>query len=520
MRMLDATVAIAVLAVCGASCGASVIDVPAVAPTIQAGINAAAPGDTVLVAPGTYSGEGFRSIDFGGKNLVVMSSGGSGATEIVCTHADTCFFLHSGEDTTAVIEGFTIEAAETGFALEDAAVRITECRTERCGDAVSAVRSGAVVRGCSFVGQSTASQNGVSCAGLPGLTIRDCFFSHVFVGIGAWETELTVRGCEFYRVFGFNRGSALTGERSDLELYDIVVEECGPTSAFTWIGAAFYLDGCNVLLDDAVFVRNGIWGAMDRQGVIVLSRYWTGLGRADIRNAVFFDNDVGSLIWPGSIQSSGQRLVVESTTVVFDDGISVAYCDSARVERTVVAFGYRGIVSDIGDALTTIHSCVFGNTYGDSLPGTHYDNLFVDPLFCDTGGDDFTLHDDSPCLPANNPWGVQIGALGAGGCGTDVPENDGPVSRFRLHRASPNPAAGPVSLAFDVPVAGRTVEIVIYNAAGEVVRRLEAMPASRGRHAVVWDGRSEDGLRAAAGGYFVRATCGDAVSRTTLVLVR
>ena len=47
-----------------AAARAATLNVPAQYPTIQAGVNAAVNGDTVLVADGTYSGPGNRDIDF------------------------------------------------------------------------------------------------------------------------------------------------------------------------------------------------------------------------------------------------------------------------------------------------------------------------------------------------------------------------------------------------------------------------------------------------------------------------
>lgn len=90
------------------------IHVPSDQPTIQAGIDAAVGGDTVLVADGTYTGDGNRDIDFGGKSVVLKSANGPAFTIIDCegTFDDPHrgFFFHSNEDSTTVINGITIQS--------------------------------------------------------------------------------------------------------------------------------------------------------------------------------------------------------------------------------------------------------------------------------------------------------------------------------------------------------------------------------------------------------------------------
>jgi hypothetical protein len=56
----------------------TIIHIPADQPTIQAGIDAAHNGDTVLVSPGTY----YENIDFKGKAITVTSSAGAAVTTI------------------------------------------------------------------------------------------------------------------------------------------------------------------------------------------------------------------------------------------------------------------------------------------------------------------------------------------------------------------------------------------------------------------------------------------------------
>ena len=94
---------------------ASIIHVPGDQPTIQAGIDAAVNGDTVLVANGTYTGTGNRDIDFNGKAITVRSENGAEGCIIDCENIGyhRGFYFHSGEGQDSVVQGITIK---NGFA--------------------------------------------------------------------------------------------------------------------------------------------------------------------------------------------------------------------------------------------------------------------------------------------------------------------------------------------------------------------------------------------------------------------
>jgi hypothetical protein len=95
---------------------AQVIEVPGDYSTIQAAINASSDGDTIVVSPATY----FENINFRGKNVFltslyylaadtsyISSTIINGSSPVFPDTASVVIF-NSGEDTTAVIQGFTI----------------------------------------------------------------------------------------------------------------------------------------------------------------------------------------------------------------------------------------------------------------------------------------------------------------------------------------------------------------------------------------------------------------------------
>jgi hypothetical protein len=89
-----------------------VIHVPADQPTIQAGINAASNGDTVLVSAGTY----YENINFNGKGITVTSASGPAATVIDGSKGGyyAAVTFSTNEKSTSSISGFTLQNGNQG----------------------------------------------------------------------------------------------------------------------------------------------------------------------------------------------------------------------------------------------------------------------------------------------------------------------------------------------------------------------------------------------------------------------
>ena len=102
---------------CRYSTEGSTINVPADQPTIQAGIDASAVGDIVLVQPGIY----FENIDFNGRIVYVASlfltTGDTSyisSTVIDGSSSGSTVRFASGEGSHSVINGFTIQNGNSG----------------------------------------------------------------------------------------------------------------------------------------------------------------------------------------------------------------------------------------------------------------------------------------------------------------------------------------------------------------------------------------------------------------------
>ena len=135
----------------------AVLQVPAQFATIQAGILAAAPGDTVLVAPGTYT----ELIDFRGKNITLRSSAGAAVTTIDGGGMGTVATFAMGETSAALLWGFTLinglgasgaivstmgPGSPGGILCDQSSPTILECIVECCtgGDGANIIVVGGI----------------------------------------------------------------------------------------------------------------------------------------------------------------------------------------------------------------------------------------------------------------------------------------------------------------------------------------------------------------------------------------
>ncbi len=226
-----------------AAVNAEIIRVPEDYPTIQAGIDAAANGDTVIVGDGRYSGQGNTDIDFRGKPITVRSTNGPDACVVDPEGLGRGFNFQSGETAASILDGFTIT---DGDAEEGAGIRC--------------VGSAPVIRNCRIDGNRAARGAGVYCGERCGITLEACtvsenvsiYWGNEGGGILCERADSLIMDACVLRDNYASYGAAIAFIASDGKLTRCSFEE----NTAREMGAGVYCLASNPAIEDCDFVEN------------------------------------------------------------------------------------------------------------------------------------------------------------------------------------------------------------------------------------------------------------------------
>lgn len=379
------------------------------APTIQAGIDSAAAGDTLLVAPGTYSDTTHVRIDQEMKavnvhlykSIKLLAEGAPFNTMIDGSKSDIAIYAE-GIDRSGEIRGFTIRTYFGGYACVDGgfssrtSMQFSEGVSIYCDNSDLLISANELIDNiCSINLENSPvvikgnrilrSILGINCNERSDATIQYNDINEC--GIAILSYDLTSRpaiiendiseGCNGI----LSHGSLIAGNR---------------LSSFNKAIVA----GPKTIIEDNVFVDiNGTYEAIS-------------LGdSALVRNNLFYN--IGAAIY-----YSGKGSVVEHNTVdkagmfIFAESLG-----SLTIRNNIVSRATSGISAPVNTYVIECNNLfdIAGEKYGWALSDQTgiNGNISVDPKYCDAEGSDYLLFGDSPCAPGNHPDGYECGLIGA-----------------------------------------------------------------------------------------------------------
>ncbi len=488
------------------------INVPADQPTIQAGVDAAANGDLVLVAPGTYTGTGNINVNFNGKAITVKSYDGPQSTIIDCgAPGNRAFVFDHEESATSILDGFTIRNGDVRHRYEGglpdklgggikikASPTIQECVFENCraenGGGLSAALSGIspVIEQCSFFYDSASSYNGGA----------------IYYGNGS---SIAISDCSFgnNRAVGSGGAIFIGGQNSTVGYCDFYSNNCADNGGAIYAGAAISISNCTFAKNKAMF------------GSALLVA--TGVATEFMRNiAAFNEGNTGAV----RVNTGGS-----------------------------IIFGCNDFWNNTTGHITGTYDST------DVDPNT----IFQDPLFCSLQNDIYSISAFSPCDEDDSPCGQLIGRLdnmcgigvvgdgslyskwksifnpfglpasslekltydgGAQGREADIHVNDSSLYsggndnhenvaslKSELVNNFPNPFNPTTTISMRLPVASDWT-IRIYNNLGQKLDEFNGHNGA-GIVSIAWDGSKH-----ASGVYFYRFQAGDLVEAKKMVLLK
>jgi hypothetical protein len=446
---------------------AALIRVPADQPTIQEAIGSASNGDTIVVYPGTY----YENIFFRGKNIVVTSrfyeSGDLNFVQSTIingsqpVHADTasCVLFINKEDSTAVLQGFTITGGQ-GTKWKDE----HSSGTYREGGGILAAFSSPIIRNNLIINNEAINKSGVTDAGGG--------------GIRAGDGNPRILN----NVIAYNKG-----------------QYGGSGVVLNWTGA---------IMRNNILAHNS-GGHDDGGGALWVNN--NGPAPKIIENNTFADNQLlaifvwqgpvairNSIIW-GNTPTSGSQIGKQSGV------ITLSYCDIQGGLSGTGNIAADPLFSNSSYQLNIVSPCIDA---GDTASAENDPPNSSSP--------------DVARWPALGTLRNDMGAYGGPGAGVfpAFGENTGigflknpSPENLQLDQNYPNPFNPATTISYRIP-ENQFVTLKVYDVLGHEVETLVDETQTAGSHMI-----RLDGSKLASGVYFYRLQTEqtDAVKRLTLI---
>jgi parallel beta-helix repeat protein len=373
------------------------------APTIQAGIDSAATGDTVFAQPGRF----VENIDFVGKAVVVRGSGSGISVLDGSSQPESCARFRTNETRASVLEGFTITGGTGSCTV------VGNCNY---GGGIYALNAEPTIRENLITGnQVTDWGGGIYCASSrPTSPLIE---------------SNTIEGNRAQR----NAGGIAAGSGAVPIILNNIIQDNEATDG----------DGGGIWIwtntDGAVVTQNeivgnlagdhggGICAALNTTGVPVSMEFGYNLIVGNTARGTARVYSSGGGIWMGDVAAWTHHNTFARNEGQGPDstwgggGIAANNCGSSLIEQNIIALSTYGAgIRCTGSGSPTIRNNLGWQNaggHGSGLCATWWQsngNVIDDPHFCDMANGDFHVASNSGVM--THPAGP-LGAFFTPGCG-------------------------------------------------------------------------------------------------------
>jgi FlgD Ig-like domain len=478
-------------------------------------------GDTVLVQPGIYQ----ESINFSGKNITLTSLYAAtqdtsyiSSTVIDGNQADSVVTINSGENSDAVLSGFTIT---NGFSATHGA--------------------GICIENSAPTLENLIVSNNTSYGGGAGIYCNQSTITLTDSWITGNVTDSNGGGIRLRRSTCYLNNSLLTANQAD-----------------GYGGGAIYIGESYVTINNSVFRDNFANG----QGGALLSDTWY---LVDINDSEFYCNKATSR--GGAIMSFACEMILNRVTLhhntaneggaLYNSCSDIAILNCTIADNQAIESG-SGISMERGNSIVLLNTIVYDNpgvawTFEDGFIQAAYCNIenygqysFINtltnvidenPLFMDHPLSDYYLRPDSPCHDSGIDWyhfiagdfDIELTVDEYMGIMPDMgayeyyevsgESNDNIIPASPGLSCFPNPFNPETRLNFHLNEP-EYVDLKIYNLKGQLIKVLCSKSLTAGEHYFSWIGTNCKDKKVASGIYFAILSAGNQQSVTKLVLIK